>query len=1239
MALPIELRVLASKLEQGSDDLLIAASQKDPKTFEKVATAIAAASTLLESVAEDLESTPSDISEKQLEELAALASSFDESGDEFLQKQASVLDEILLSIAAPKNAVANARQATEDEINRLRQERRNKVEEELYKAPAEVLSKAQNVSGQSDAVEKEVKHYAPLEAPLMTRYPPDRPGGQMTRITDGVYQDVVTGKVYDFNNGYTTDKGQKIPGGSVANQTRDIGFHQGESMFQTRESLTNRYAGDDDLFYLKKYAMADEIAAALKNVAKFAPNLLDDAIECARQDGLTTDDVAAIIGDISNADYYGQLSYLNPEESQAEYENAVALLSSLKLAGWQSLIDDQIGALESAGMSAEHVNKLVQAFGSESAQHSLPPNSIVDPVSLEQEHAPFTPTMRPPNTPSWMNDSLPQSDDLETLPVRNTMSKLDVLKNVLKYGNRYFDSNIRIKEASGFVLPDQNVEEWSAAYDATKKEFVSTYKRDYSALGSEAEKMSFMVDTINRLMNEKGFAGPKEMHPQYKRPNTDVAKDVKSGKIAPATMPLISDEIPEPEAPEFGELDLPPESLPAPVDVPGAKRKVEVTSIPSLKRVEHPIPEGALDPYDLTQNVKTNPFAEGEFRKGLKRTEKEVDVKDKVQAITIPNLDDKLVAYMEANSTHPEIEDAIELSGTIQQKAARNLGAVRAAVQKHGLTGNIKVPAAFRNVSEALTREIGRAFATKDTTAAIYSEFIDKVRADFEPRVKRKFEEAMSAYEAKKQELKAELDEKVSTGDVAGVKKIKQLMSSLPVPSIKDFESSLPTAKDFADFRKVIVDSKKSAGEEVRKRYMSDAVRTAANEVLEDSNLPKLYPDAKFESIADLLISLGDELESIGASAAQLSDERKKPSARAARVIVHEMPKAADGTQLIPIWDDPEGFKTAAVEAMKKHPMPTYPAKGASKELIEAYRARREAVQKLQDEAMESMGFVPLSTPLRGTVNAQRIISDHLSSIKRIKGVKGDRSRKEDDILSLQIPAADSDLKTMLQPEDADDYVAAFTKIVRANPRPKYQELPQEFFEITTKAHELLPNVEPVVIKRVLDIARRYTDPDDIFVEMKGAVSLSDIKKIVSIANNTGSKVRKQVMNTIKYSDAVGPEDFSELADTINEKFKVNVTPELTEVAKKILDDNKQKELEWKMKINSLMKREGFYPPFEPAVGKTSFGDMMKPKSVSGSGDFVSGQSTEELRGMYGVASRIKSRFEKYAKIMTYLKR
>ena len=400
MAISMDLRVLARKLEKSSDDILVSASKKNPDVFQKVATAIAAASTLLEGVADDMDNHASfEITPQQLDEIAALASAFDESGDDLLKKQASVLDELLLSIAAPKNALATARKVTEDEINRLRAERRKSTGEEYYDEPRKRLSTMENAKAQAKAVEQQVKRYVPMEAPLQTRYPPDRPGGQMTRITDHVYQDIVTGIIYDYKAGYKTQKGNEVPGGSVENQTHDLGDvrDQGMSLFETRESLMGRYASDDNQIIVK-------IANTLKAIRDHAPGMLNRAIDNAMDAGLSTSQVAAILAsDISDAglktladdDSGKKKRFLNQPninrvlsnvESDKEYHNAKSVLQPLSelikadpknSTQWVSMMCDILSALKNVGVHQNHIDLLSAEFVGNRSNFGVPTSSQV----------------------------------------------------------------------------------------------------------------------------------------------------------------------------------------------------------------------------------------------------------------------------------------------------------------------------------------------------------------------------------------------------------------------------------------------------------------------------------------------------------------------------------------------------------------------------------------------------------------------------------------------------------------------------------------------------------------------------------------------------------------------------------------------------------------------------------------------------------------------------------------------
>lgn len=184
-------------------------------------------------------------SKKQLtsldvDELGALATSLDETGDPVLQKQAAVLDEILLTIGADPKALGAFKKAEQDEIDRLRARYQDTNRNEYTKA-VEEHKKEINVNEAIKAIDSKVKKYRPMEAALSTRYSPDMPGVSLMRVGDHVWQCPITKKIYDFRSGYTTAKGNVVPGSEVSNQTQHLGFRAQEHMnFSTREAVLNR---------------------------------------------------------------------------------------------------------------------------------------------------------------------------------------------------------------------------------------------------------------------------------------------------------------------------------------------------------------------------------------------------------------------------------------------------------------------------------------------------------------------------------------------------------------------------------------------------------------------------------------------------------------------------------------------------------------------------------------------------------------------------------------------------------------------------------------------------------------------------------------------------------------------------------------------------------------------------------------------------------------------------------------
>ncbi len=184
--------------------------------------------------------SPGELTPEILDEISAIASEFEASGDELLMKQASVLDEILLTLAAPKNAIYKYKMAEDAEVDRLREKVRSEATKKNFDDVQAELDEQNKVAETTKAIRDQVKDFRPLEAPLSTRSCPEHAGAQMSRIGDSTYQCSLDHKIYNYETGFTTMKGNKVPGGSVPNQTLYYGNREeGHQMFTTRESLNN----------------------------------------------------------------------------------------------------------------------------------------------------------------------------------------------------------------------------------------------------------------------------------------------------------------------------------------------------------------------------------------------------------------------------------------------------------------------------------------------------------------------------------------------------------------------------------------------------------------------------------------------------------------------------------------------------------------------------------------------------------------------------------------------------------------------------------------------------------------------------------------------------------------------------------------------------------------------------------------------------------------------------------------
>lgn len=225
------LKAMASWLENPNNEAFMLA-EYDEKCLDVVASSCLNAAKELRKAASQVD----DIEPEQeslltpgaLDELAEISAAFDASGDDGLMKQASVIDELLMTIAAAPGAFTTRQSYLDAEIDEARQKfldrDRKPTRDEKKIADAE---KAIENSGA-------FKNYRVLEAPLQSRSCPDHAGSPMARIAEATYQCSLDKKIYNFEAGYTLETGAVVPGSSVSNQNI-LEYRPEFSMFDSRQ--------------------------------------------------------------------------------------------------------------------------------------------------------------------------------------------------------------------------------------------------------------------------------------------------------------------------------------------------------------------------------------------------------------------------------------------------------------------------------------------------------------------------------------------------------------------------------------------------------------------------------------------------------------------------------------------------------------------------------------------------------------------------------------------------------------------------------------------------------------------------------------------------------------------------------------------------------------------------------------------------------------------------------------------
>lgn len=213
------LNAIAAYLESPNNEAILLA-EGDAETLKMVAESCVEAAAILRKTAEQVDVLepvePSAITPETVEGLAMLAGALDASGDVELRKQASVIDELLLTIAA-KDAYAMRKDLLDNRLVDLKKR---------YEGNAAMLKEI----GRVDSIEKAIKESKMTEevkineVGLSTRTCKKHPGSQMARIGQDLWQCDLDKEVVDYSKD-----------GSVANQTQNSLNFSTHTIFDSRE--------------------------------------------------------------------------------------------------------------------------------------------------------------------------------------------------------------------------------------------------------------------------------------------------------------------------------------------------------------------------------------------------------------------------------------------------------------------------------------------------------------------------------------------------------------------------------------------------------------------------------------------------------------------------------------------------------------------------------------------------------------------------------------------------------------------------------------------------------------------------------------------------------------------------------------------------------------------------------------------------------------------------------------------
>jgi hypothetical protein len=919
-----------------------------------------------------------------------------------------------------------------------------------------------------------------------------------------------------------------------------------------------RFASDGDMSHLRKYALNNEITEAIRAVRDHAPELVNDAIDHAFDDGLSTTEVANILSD--------------------EIKATGSLEDCLAAAGWDDLSPK---VLTDPKTSRESLVALALNAIQELAPHLL--TAAVENARKELTDDQIKSILANGFTNKFEITSFTDDDEIKTAE--------SLLPHLVDLGwNELVDSHLEVMAKLG--VGEDQIQKLSGKKKSTPLQKLSRLLKNAAPTAAaeipfpEEEEESPPVAVMNPFVEEE--AAPPTI------------RQMPEGMIQeeqPAPTPgLFSELFGEPPAVKQGpttpmddldEWNKVYEATRQTVSKNAAVKEQMIALIQSGQREEAEQQlmrlineemnrQGFVGAYETDENGKEYYLIAREL--GTKPVAPEMP-EEKVTSGAATNKGKQLPweEYQAKNKVVVSDDKAAQMESRIFQlynSVKDGFDKIFAQYTFPGSDVPISIEKLPKPVKDNLMPMYMRGETTQSILASMREWLAQYAESEVEDQVDDRINQIRTKIETliddaskleaagKKEQAAKKMDEASRLEDVINTNRdlIKRQLI------LGEVERLMPSIADLKKARKSLRGAEnKALAQSLRRKAISNARQAAINMVLDAEGLPPMYPAGEILTKQDFTKQMEELGQSEGSIAQVKEQKRQRARTKQKSILVHPIPEDASGQKLATVWEEPERYIEALRQAKAEYPM-----KGR-------YISKEPETKAKWDEFMKEQGLVPPSYKLFGSTG---------STLAMLRGVNLDDT---DD------PLPDfGGLKNLFQNPDeyAQNYQAGQEKFGKLYDR---RRPPKEFYEI----HGGVPNVAGIPMSAQKDVQTLYeskTKFEDAVEKMQQVGVPPDVvKKLWDNLDSSGKKVRGMILARLARGDSP-----DKVIARVQQFYPGAYIPEgIVEFMYNFMMQKKMHNDKVNDQWDKWAENLGFYPPHKVTIGRVTAHSLLRPWSYS----------------------------------------